>query len=166
MNGVYVTDNDILDGVAAATYPGRMEIVSEKPFILLDGAHNPDGIRMLAKTIKEDFSPHRLILILGVLKEKDIKTMASTIAPLSDVIIVTKSTNPRASDPLLLKQTIESFNPNKKIYVKASIPGALDHAKHIAKQKDMICVSGSLFTVGEARSYLLSGNAIASQSRS
>jgi dihydrofolate synthase/folylpolyglutamate synthase len=166
MNGVYVTDNDILDGVADTTYPGRMEIVTENPFILLDGAHNPDGMRMLAKTIQEDFSSHRLILILGVLKEKDIKTMVSTITPLSDVIIVTKSTNPRASDPLQLKQTIESVDPNKKIYVEASIPGAIDHAKRMAKQNDMICVSGSLFTVGEARRYLLSGNAMASQSMS
>jgi dihydrofolate synthase/folylpolyglutamate synthase len=160
MNGVYVSDNDILDGVADVTYPGRMEIVSEKPFILLDGAHNPDGMNMLIKTIKEDFSSHRLIVILGVLKEKDIKTMVSAIAPLSDVIIVTKSTNPRASDPLILKQIIESIDPNKKIYVEASIPEAIKHAKRLAKQKDMICVSGSLFTVGEARSYLLSGHGI------
>ncbi|HUT00158.1 MAG TPA: folylpolyglutamate synthase/dihydrofolate synthase family protein [Candidatus Thermoplasmatota archaeon] len=162
MSGVYVSDNDILDGVADVTYPGRMEIVSEKPFILLDGAHNPDGMNMLTKTIKEDFSSHRLILILGVLKEKDIKTMVSAIAPLSDVIIVIKSTNPRTSDPLVLKQIIESVDPNKKIYVEASIPGAIDHAKRLAEQKDMICVSGSLFTVGEARSYLLSGHVISS----
>jgi dihydrofolate synthase/folylpolyglutamate synthase len=162
MNGVYISDNDILDGVADVTYPGRMEIVSEKPFILLDGAHNPDGMNMLIKTIREDFSFHRLIVILGVLKEKDIKTMGSAIAPLSDVIIVTKSTNPRASDPLVLKQIIESVDPNKKIYVETSIPEAIEHAKRLAKQKDMICVSGSLFTVGEARSYLLSGHGISS----
>jgi dihydrofolate synthase/folylpolyglutamate synthase len=166
MSGVYITDHDIVDGIATVVHPGRMEIVSEKPFILLDGAHNPDGMRMLAKTIEEDFSAHRLILVIGVLKEKDIKTMVSTIAPLSDVIIVTKSTNPRASDPLLLKQVIKNFDPDKKIYVEVSIPGAIDHAKRIAKQKDMICVCGSLFTVGEARSYLLSSNVTSSQSMS
>jgi dihydrofolate synthase/folylpolyglutamate synthase len=163
MGGVYITDSDILDGIAAAVHPGRMEIVSEKPLILLDGAHNPDGMNMLAKTLKEDFSPHRLILVLGVLKEKDIKTMVSAIVPLSDVIIVTKSANPRASDPLLLKETIERFDANKKIYVEASIPEAVDRAKRIAKQKGMICVSGSLFTVGEARSYLLSGKTTSSK---
>jgi len=112
---------------------------------------------MLAKTLKEDFSSHRFILVLGVLKEKDIKTMVSTIALLSDVIIVTKSANTRASDPLFLKETIERFDAHKKIYVEASIPEAIDHAKRIAKQNDLICVSGSLFTVGEARSYILSG---------
>jgi dihydrofolate synthase/folylpolyglutamate synthase len=157
MDGVYITDSDILNGIAAAIHPGRMEIVSEEPLILLDGAHNPDGMSMLAKTIKEDFSSHRLILVLGVLKEKDIKTMVSAIVPLSEVIIVTKSANPRASDPLFLKETIEGFDANKKIYIEASISEAIDHAKRIAKQKDLICVSGSLFTVGEVRSYLLSG---------
>jgi dihydrofolate synthase/folylpolyglutamate synthase len=166
MGGIYITDSDILDGIAATTHPGRMEIVSEKPLILLDGAHNPDGMSMLAKTLKEDFSSHRLILVLGVLKEKDIKTMVSAIVSLSDVIIVTKSANLRASDPLFLKETIERFDANKKIYVEASIHEAIDHAKRIAKQKDMICVSGSLFTVGEARSYLLSGKTTSSKSMS
>jgi dihydrofolate synthase/folylpolyglutamate synthase len=163
MGGVYIADGDILDGIAAASHPGRMEIVSEKPLILLDGAHNPDGINMLAKTLKEDFSSHRFILVLGVLKEKDIKTMVSTIIPLSDVIIVTKSANPRASDPLFLKETIEKFDVNKKIFIEDSIPEAIDHAKRIAKQKDMICVSGSLFTVGEARSYFLFGKTTSSK---
>ena len=163
MGGVYITDSDILDGIAAATHPGRMEIVSEKPLILLDGAHNPDGMSMLVKTLKEDFSSYRLILVLGVLKEKDIKTMMSAIVPLSDVIIVTKSANPRACDPLFLKETIERFDANKKIYVEASIHEAIDHAKRIVKQKDMICVSGSLFTVGEARSYLLFGKTTSSK---
>jgi dihydrofolate synthase/folylpolyglutamate synthase len=88
MSGVYIADGDILDGIAATSHPGRMEIVSEKPLVLLDGAHNPDGMSWLAKTVKEDFSSHRFILVLGVLKEKDIKTMVSTIIPLSDVIIV------------------------------------------------------------------------------
>jgi dihydrofolate synthase/folylpolyglutamate synthase len=157
MGGVYITDGDILDGIDTATHPGRMEIISEKPLILLDGAHNPDGMNMLVKTLKEDFSSYRLILVLGMLKEKDIKTMISAIVPLSDFIIVTKSANPRASDPLFLKEAIERFDANKKIYIEISIPEAIDHAKRIAKQKDMICVSGSLFTVGEARSYLLTG---------
>jgi dihydrofolate synthase/folylpolyglutamate synthase len=156
MGGVYIADSDIVDGIAAASHPGRMEIVSEKPLILLDGAHNPDGMNMLAKTIQQDFFAHRLILVLGVLKEKDIKTMMSAIVPLSDVIIVTKSANPRASDPLALKEAIERFDVHKKVYIEASIPEAINHAKRIAKQKDLICVSGSLFTVGEARSYLLS----------
>lgn len=160
MNGVYIADNDIIEGISAASHPGRMEIISEKPLILLDGAHNPDGMTMLAKTLKEDFSYKRLLLILGVLKDKDINLMLSTIAPLADVIIVTKSANPRAYDPLLLKEKIEKIDSNKEVCVTASVSEAVDFAKNNVKRKDMICVSGSLFTVGEARRYLLSGETL------
>jgi dihydrofolate synthase / folylpolyglutamate synthase len=156
MSGVFIADGGILDGIAAATHPGRMEIVSEKPFILLDGAHNPDGMAVLATTLQQDFSFHRLILVLGILKDKDIATMLSTILPLADVLIVTRSANLRAADPLALKQMIEQNDVHKKVFVENSIPEALNHAKRLAKRSDLICVSGSLFTVGEARTYLLS----------
>ncbi|HWR63516.1 MAG TPA: folylpolyglutamate synthase/dihydrofolate synthase family protein [Candidatus Thermoplasmatota archaeon] len=157
MGGVYLTDGDIQEGIATAAHPGRMEIVSENPLILLDGAHNPAGMNMLVKTIREDFSDYRLILVLGVLKDKDVKTMASTIVPIFDEVIVTKSGNPRAADPQMLKEMITGSDVNKNVVVEDSIPRAIDHAKHIAKQKDLICVTGSLFTVGEARGYILLG---------
>jgi dihydrofolate synthase / folylpolyglutamate synthase len=155
MGGMYLTDSDILEGIEAATHPGRMEIISEEPLILLDGAHNPAGMLMLVKTLQEDFSSYRLILVLGVLKDKDLRTMVSTIVPVSDVVIVTKSTNPRAADPQMLKEMIHGLDPDKTIFVEDLIPRAIDHAKRTAKQKDLICVTGSLFTVGEARSYVL-----------
>jgi dihydrofolate synthase/folylpolyglutamate synthase len=157
MGGVYITDSDIQDGVKAATHPGRMEIISEEPLILLDGAHNPAGMSMLVKTLQEDFSDHRLVLVLGVLKDKDLRTMISTIVPISDAIVVTKSGNPRATDPRMLKGIIEGFDANKKVFVEDSVPHAIDQAKQMTKQNDLICVTGSLFTVGEARRYVHSG---------
>jgi dihydrofolate synthase/folylpolyglutamate synthase len=156
MQGVYITDRNIGEGIASVTHPGRMEIVSEDPLILLDGAHNPAGMRMLASVLKEDFSKYSVVLVLGMLKDKDVAVMISTIVPLSEVIIVTRSANPRASDPHLLRETIQGFDPNKKIYETSSVPEAIKQAKQIAQQKGLICVSGSLFTVGEARQYLLS----------
>lgn len=155
MSGVYIADDDIREGVAAASHPGRMEIVSERPRILLDGAHNPDGMKMLSKTLKMDFSYDRLLLVLGVLKDKDIPMMISSIVPLADLIIVTQSTNSRAYDPVLLMEKIQRFDPKKEVRVEASVAEAVEHAKRLAKRKDLICVSGSLFTVGEARQYLL-----------
>jgi dihydrofolate synthase/folylpolyglutamate synthase len=155
MDGVYMTDSDIQDGIKAATHPGRMEIISAKPLLLLDGAHNPAGMSMLAKTVQEDFSNHRCVIVLGVLKDKDLKTMVSTIVPIADVIIVTKSGNPRAVDPVVLKEMITTIDSDKTVFVEDSIPRAIDHAKRIARPKDLICVTGSLFTVGEAREYIL-----------
>jgi dihydrofolate synthase/folylpolyglutamate synthase len=155
MNGVFLTDADVMKGVEVALNPGRMEIVAEDPTILLDGAHNPSGIKMLAETLKQDFSYRHLFLVFGVLKDKDIPTMVATIVPVADCIIVTKSSNPRAFDPVLLKEQITALAPSKEVVVTNSIQDAVDHVRKHARRKDLICVSGSLFTVGEARRYLL-----------
>ena len=155
MRGMYLTESDIQEGISSTTHPGRMEIISEEPLMLLDGAHNPAGVRMLIRTLQEDFSDHRLILVLGVLKDKDLNAMVSLIAPISDVIIVTKSGNPRAADPQQLLENIQDFDSKKTVFIEDSIPQAIDHAKRLAKQEDLICVTGSLFTVGEARGYVL-----------
>ena len=155
MAGVYLTDTDIQDGVLGATHPGRMEIISEEPMILLDGAHNPAGMQTLVHTLQEDFSSYRRIIILGALKDKDLQSMVSLIIPISDVIIVTKSANPRAADPQTLMKMIQDLNKDTNIFIEDSVPLAIDHAKRIAGQKDLICVTGSLFTVGEARSYVV-----------
>jgi dihydrofolate synthase/folylpolyglutamate synthase len=154
MNGTYITDNDILDGISKTFNPGRMEIIAENPKILLDGAHNPTAMKMLEKTLKEDLEYERLILVIGILEDKDINKMLAAITPVSDIIIVTKSTNTRACKPSHIKDKIKEINNNENILVENSIPKAIDHAKIIANKKDIICISGSLFTVGEARKYL------------
>jgi dihydrofolate synthase/folylpolyglutamate synthase len=153
MNGTYLTDNDIIDGISTAFNPGRMEIIAENPTVLLDGAHNPAGMKMLKKTLKEDFEYERLILIIGILEDKDIQRMLTTIIPVSDVVIVTKSKNARACEPTALKDRIKEIGYTKGLFVEKSLPKAIDHAKIMAGKKDVICISGSLFTVGEARSY-------------
>jgi len=155
MNGVYVSDNDIVEGITTATNPGRMEIISEHPLILLDGAHNPGGMRMLVKTLKEDFTYDNLILVLGILKDKDLEEMLRIILPSADHIILTQSTSPRACDPFLLETIIKKQDPHKHAIVEPSLPKALEQARALLKPKDLLCVSGSLFTVGEARTYLL-----------
>lgn len=153
MNGTYLTDNDIIDGISTAFNPGRMEIIAEDPTILLDGAHNPAGMEMLEKTLKDDFEYERLVLVVGILEDKDIQRMLSVIIPVSDVVIVTKSKNARACEPTALKDRIKEIGYTKDLFVEKSLPKAIDHAKVMAGKKDVVCISGSLFTVGEARSY-------------
>ena len=154
MNGMYLTDEAIIDGVAKAVNPGRMEIVGTEPTILLDGAHNNAGMKMLVKTLKQDFTYEKLILVLGILSDKDIKGMLSMIVPLTDRIIVTASHNKRACKPAELKKLIELAGV-KEVVVKENISDAVDYAKKVAKKQDLICITGSLFTVGEARDLLV-----------
>ena len=157
MNGLYIPDTSIEGGIAAAFNPGRMEIISKEPIILLDGAHNPTGMEMLKSALLEDFEYNRLILVLGILRDKDIKKMVNTIAPVSDLIVVTKSNNDRACDPAVLKKEIGKIGYKKEILTNESPSKAIDHAKSLAKREDLICITGSLFTVGEARSHLIPG---------
>ena len=150
MNGVYVTDKAIIEGIGKTVNPGRMELFSFEPLILLDGAHNIAGITALKKTLKEDFVYDKLILVIGILSDKNIKEMLEIITPIAEVVIVTKSQNSRAEDPKKLKEIING----KEVFVKDRISDAIDYAKEIASKKDIICITGSLFTVGEARDYL------------
>ena len=154
MNGVYIPETSIIDGISKAANPGRLEIVKHEPLILLDGAHNPVGMRTLRTTLDEDFDYDKLILVLGILSDKDIPSMLSIIVPVADIIVVTKSHNSRACEPSKLKEMIEKSGYEKEVVVKDEISDAIEYAKSTAKKKDLICVTGSLFTVGEAREYL------------
>lgn len=150
MNGIYITDDSITKGIEKTTIPGRMEIAGFEPLILLDGAHNIAGITSLKNSLVEDFVYERLILVLGILSDKNIQEMLDIITLIADVIIVTKSYNKRACDPSDLKEMINK----KEVVVKDKIIDALDYAKSVAKKQDLICITGSLFTVGEAKDYL------------
>ena len=151
MNGVFVSDESISAGFEKTMHPGRMEIIDFEPLILLDGAHNIAGINKLIETIQQDFAYSRMILVLGVLRDKKIQEILDLIVPLADVVIFTKSKNPRSYQPDKLKKLVDE---NVEVEVKKRISFAVDYAKSIAGKNDFICITGSLFTVGEARDYL------------
>ena len=154
MKGLYITDKNIDEGIKGAFNPGRMELISKQPLILLDGAHNPQGMKMLRRSLTEDFLFNRLVVVLGILGDKDIDTMLGEIIPMSDVVILTKSRNARACDIDILKEKIRKLDVTKKLCAFPSVSHAVDYAKSITQDTDMICITGSLFTVGEARDRL------------
>ncbi|MEM4258988.1 MAG: folylpolyglutamate synthase/dihydrofolate synthase family protein [Candidatus Thermoplasmatota archaeon] len=154
LKGVYLSDNDVIQGISQAVHPGRMEIFSSEPLIVLEGAHNPMGMEMLRKTLQQDFRYENLIVVLGILKDKDIDMMIQSIVPLADLVVLTKSNNPRASEPEHIREKILGKGFNKTIHSTENIPSAIDYALQHAGKKDLICITGSLFTVGEARTYL------------
>ena len=154
MNGVFITDGCISLGIGKTSNPGRMEIVSDNPKILLDGAHNVACMNVLKDTLENEFEFDKLILVVGILSDKNIEEMLKIIVPLASEIIVTKSSMDRACDPKVLKKIIEKNGFEYKVTVKNEIKEAIEYAKSIAKKDDLICVTGSLFTVGEARDIL------------
>jgi len=160
LQGVFIADQAIHEGIQKAFNPGRMEIVADEPLVILDGAHNPHGMAMLRRTLEEDFPKRRIVLVLGICYDKDIRRMLEIIVPMSSRLILTKSSNPRACDPRKLLEIAKSLAKDREIVVCEAVPMALGTAMDIAGKKDLICVTGSLFTVGEARSYLLAEAAV------
>jgi len=139
--------DSIRDGLGNTIWPGRCEIISKDPFVVLDGAQNIASARALKETIKENFQYKRLILILGISQDKDTKGICNELDELVDEVIITKADNPRATEPNVLAQY---FN-GRPVHITNSVAQAKTKAKDLAHKEDLILVTGSLFVVGEAR---------------
>ena len=146
-------DGTIARGLASTRWPGRLELVETQPRILLDGAHNPGATEVLKKALVAGYPRRRLILILGIMADKDIPAIMADIVPLADLLFLTRADNERSASLDLLEAESSSYEkPYKKF---ASVEEALTKALSQAEKEDLILVTGSLYTVGEARAYLL-----------
>jgi dihydrofolate synthase/folylpolyglutamate synthase len=150
--GLAISDDPIRSGLADLVWHGRLEKVFSGPTILLDGAHNPSAMRSLAYSIGNDFDFERLILILGVMQDKDISNILKEIVPLASRVIYTRPTYYRAASPQFLEDMAKEFG--KAGEVRFPVSAAIDRARDLAGKRDLILITGSLFTVGEAKSYL------------
>ena len=153
-SGFAVREEHLRKGVAETKWPGRLELVREHPGILLDGAHNPSATRVLKKTLQKGFPRHRLILVLGIMADKEISKMMADLVPLADLVILTRPRMERAASLEVLGSQASPFQ--KPVVEVALVDQALSGALEEAEDEDLILVTGSLFTVGEARSYLVS----------
>lgn len=135
--------------IADMSAPGRLELVSKNPRVLLDGAHNAAGAAELRASLEEEFAYHRLIVIISILKDKEVEAFLDTILTLADTVIVTTNDNSRALSETELFQLAKDRAINVRSAI--SIKAALDTAAEMAGEDDLICVTGSLYGVGEAR---------------
>ena len=153
-SGFAVHEEHLRKGLAEVKWPGRLELVGEHPRILLDGAHNPAATRVLRKALQEGFPRRRLILVLGIMADKDIPRMMADMVPLANVVILTRPRMDRAASLKVLGAQASAFQ--KPVVEVAEVDQALARALAEAEGEDLIVVTGSLYTVGEARSYLVS----------
>jgi dihydrofolate synthase/folylpolyglutamate synthase len=128
--------------------------VKGSPRVLLDGAQNHASAKALASAVKRLFKYRRLILVLGVSKDKDIKGILKELVPISDAIVLTKSKIPeRALEPSKVQELITP--KDKDVTVTENVEEALAKALSKAAPQDLVLVAGSLFVVGEARKILM-----------
>ncbi len=147
--GFHVDEAAVSAGLKRVQWEGRLEILQRSPMLLVDGAHNPAGVATLRRTLKNDFSHRRLILVFGVLGDKDYRTMARSLFPLADRVILTRPHSDRALPPDALRPLAVKFH--RDIEVIEDPGDALRHALSLAGKKDLVCVTGSLYLVGEIK---------------
>lgn len=143
--------NHIRQGVKNAHWPGRLEIIANDPLVVLDCAHNPAGVISLTKTLQQVFAGRKIILVLGVMRDKPLKEMMQSFIQLAESIILVKPQQERSEDPYHLQKEYG----HSKVEVIEAIPDALKSARAKASSGDIICVTGSIFTVAEARKWMV-----------
>ncbi len=145
-----VRNEAIADGIARTRWPGRLERVSERPEVILDGAHNPDGARALAAYIRRFYTGRRIRLIYGAMRDKAVGEIGGILFPLAEEVILTAPRQSRA----LSTAALEAFTEHSNVRVAPSIEEALAMVRH-APPADAVFVTGSLFLVAEARAVCL-----------
>jgi dihydrofolate synthase/folylpolyglutamate synthase len=151
--GFPIHEDSVRKGLAGTRWPGRLELVGDSPRVLLDGAHNPGACRVLKKALQEEFPHRRLILVLGIMADKDIPRMMSNLIPLADLLILSRPHMDRAASLETLQENASSWG--KPTRAVADVGTAVEKAMAEAGKEDLVVVTGSLFTVGEARAYLI-----------
>ena len=138
-------------GLAAARWPGRLEVLQSAPIVVVDGAHNPESAGRLRKALAEHFPGRRLIVVLGVARDKDLDGIAAVLAPAADLVVATAASQARATPPEAVAAAI--VRSGGVAETASDVPAALARALAAARPADLLCVTGSLMTVGEARAF-------------
>jgi dihydrofolate synthase/folylpolyglutamate synthase len=157
--GLNLSRGAIVEGLASVDWPGRLELISPRtagalPDILLDGAHNPAGARVLRDFLNEHCPP-QLTLIFGVMSDKALTEIAESLFPAAQTIIATRINNPRSTDPRAIAAAVAGKGWN--VTTAENAAEALTEARRITPSDGLICVCGSLYLIGEIKQALSEG---------
>ena len=146
----------IRSGLAVAQWPGRLEVLhgatGPGPVVAIDGAHNAAGAEVLSEAVADYFEGRRVILVAGMLGDKDIDAVLTHVVPLASVVIATTPNSPRALAAAALGQRVRALGATPQIVPE--VEPALDLALSLAGPEDAVLVAGSLYLAGPARTYL------------
>lgn len=148
-HGFALSDEAVQNGLAATQWPARFEILSEHPFFVVDGGHNPQCAETVAENLKNYFPAMRRVLLLGVLADKDYARLADLLDPLADEYVTIAPNNPRALSAAALAEHLRRFG--KPVTACESIEDGVETALRLAGPEGMVCSVGSLYTAGRVR---------------
>ncbi|MBN1978069.1 MAG: bifunctional folylpolyglutamate synthase/dihydrofolate synthase [Anaerolineae bacterium] len=147
--GFNVSAEAVREGLRTVDWPGRMEILSREPLAVIDCAHNPYAARVLRKALNEWFPDKRWVLVYGASADKDISGVLTTLLPISDYVIVTRSDHPRAAAPAELADIVASAGGGAEISTNPT--KALQRALEVMNPGDGLLVTGSIFLAADVR---------------
>lgn len=151
--GVEISDESIYRGFSSVTWPCRFERILKSPDFILDGAHNIDGVDKFIANVNYYYDNNKKIAIFGVLADKDYMDMLSKIVPTFDIFLTVRPDSDRAMNSKELKNVISSLT-EKPVYSFEDYKEAIDKAKEMSNNDDVIFAFGSLYFVGEVRKLL------------
>ncbi len=149
---------DVRKGLLENRWPGRLEILSETPTVLLDGAHNMAAVRLLSQFLSERFSGRHITLVSGILDDKAYPEMLALLLPLCTKAILTQPKIDRSIPPDALRKEAEKII--RDVTVIPDAPAALRHAIETSRPEDVVCVAGSLYLVGEIKEAIETGGIV------
>jgi len=148
--GYQIKNDRMLEALETVVWPGRLEIISRTPLVILDGGHNEDGARVISDYIKESVA-QPVILVFAIMKDKDVKKVGSRLFPLASRIILTRPSLARAAHPEDIARQLPEFSP--RFFLEEDVASALRLALTLSEGKVPVIVVGSLYLVGEARRF-------------
>ena len=147
--GWNISADAVAHGLAAARWPGRLELVHRRPDLIIDGGHNPQCAQALAASLRGLYGGKKLIFLIGVLADKDWQSMVGEVLPLAKAIVTVRPESDRAKDENELAAWVRAQGVPAEAH--ASSGEALDAVLALAGPEDAVCAWGSLYSVGELR---------------
>jgi len=149
-----ITEETVRKGLEGVRWPGRCELVGERPALLLDGAHNPAAASVLRSFLVENYTAKgkKVVLIFGAMIDKDLPGILEPLLSCASRVFVTRAETPRAADPAVLETLARRFHSS--VLRAPSLSAALSAARDEAGADDAICVTGSLYLVGDVKALL------------
>lgn len=149
-NGIEISNSGIMAGFQSVHWPGRFEIVRQDPPLIIDSAHNRDSAQKLCKVLGDYFPGQKVVMIFGASEDKDLSGMLSELMAAVDQVVMTRSTHPRAADPVDLAAIATGLN--LQAVSSQSVEEAMREAERLADGNRIILVTGSIFVAAAARS--------------
>ena len=156
--GEHSLERDVVaEGLGHSSSPGRLQVISTEPSIIVDAAHNPHGAEALSRAVMSSFQFDTLVVVLGILGDKDARGIVEALDPVADYFVVTQPSSERARDVVDLADTVSQLAGPDRTSWRANLADAIELAKAQAGPSGGVLITGSAVMVGEAMTIVKGG---------